>query len=149
MLKILKLGDGFLTQCYDSETNTPTGAYGPIDPTKSKNYEILKKLLTEVAERFPDKYLHLGGDEVPFKCWMSNPNITKFMKENKITNYADLESIWVQEMIKISENLNKQYIVWEEVFNNGVKVRNISASSRKKNKIKDQPKNHRRSLERQ
>ena len=52
------------------------------------------------------------------------------MKENKITNYVDLESIWVQEMIKISENLNKQYIVWEEVFNNGVKVRNIPASSR-------------------
>ena len=86
---------------------------------------------------------------MPFKCWMSNPNITKFMKENKITTYVDLESIWVQEMIKISENLNKQYIVWEEVFNNGVKVKNISASSRKKNKIKDQPENHRRSLERQ
>lgn len=86
---------------------------------------------------------------MPFKCWMSNPNITNFMKENKIATYADLESIWVQEMIKISENLNKQYIVWEEVFNNGVKVRNISASYKKKPKITDQPKNHRRSLERQ
>ncbi len=27
------------------------------------------KLLRELAARFPDSYLHLGGDEVPLGCW--------------------------------------------------------------------------------
>ena len=49
------------------------------------------------------------------------------MQDNAISTYADLEALWIQEMIKISEDLKKEYIVWEEVFNNGVKV-NISSA---------------------
>ena len=44
-------------------------SYGPINPTIDSNYEFLSDFFGEVAERFPDKYVHLGGDEVPFGCW--------------------------------------------------------------------------------
>ena len=27
------------------------------------------KLLRELSARFPDAYLHAGGDEVPLGCW--------------------------------------------------------------------------------
>ena len=74
---------------------------------------------------FKDNYLHLGGDEVPFDCWKSNPQISKYMKDQNITNYADLEAEWMQEIIKISESLKFDYVVWEEDFSNGVQDSHI------------------------
>lgn len=44
-------------------------SYGPINPTLDSTYTFLKKFFSEVAERFPDQYLHLGGDEVKDTCW--------------------------------------------------------------------------------
>ena len=35
-----------------------------IDPTLGATWQFLDEFLGELAGRFPDKYLHLGGDEV-------------------------------------------------------------------------------------
>jgi len=112
----------FLTSCCDENGVPKDGKFGPIDPTLPENYELVGKLFAEVAEVFPDEYFHIGGDEVPFGCWKSNPNITLFMEQNKIKTYADLESLWVTGMIEIVRKLGMEYVVWEEVFNNGVKL---------------------------
>ena len=61
---------------------------------------------------------------MPFGCWKSNPDITAYMKKANLTTYAQLESLWVTGVIGIAENLDLSYIVWEEVFTNGVKVNN-------------------------
>ena len=47
-------------------------SYGPINPTLDSTFTFLKTFFSEVAERFPDHYLHLGGDEVGDKCWYVN-----------------------------------------------------------------------------
>ena len=57
-----------LTQCYD-EQGVPNGQLGPLDPTRNSTYNALWLLFREAAQVFPDSYLHLGGDEVPFDCW--------------------------------------------------------------------------------
>ena len=49
--------------------------YGPADPTREENYVILEKLFTEITSLFPSAYVHLGGDEVPFGCWLVNMHI--------------------------------------------------------------------------
>ena len=76
-------GPGFLTQCCD-KNGVPDGTLGPVDPTIGLNYDLMTKLLREATANpdspFSDKFVHLGGDEVPFDCWKSNPNITKYMK---------------------------------------------------------------------
>ena len=56
----------------------------------------MRKLFTEVNEVFADSYLHLGGDEVPFGCWKSNPDITDYMTKHNLTTYAQIEQVWVQ-----------------------------------------------------
>ena len=105
-----------LTPCYTSDV--PNGDLGPMDPTKDLTYTFMEELLTEVVEVFPDNYLHLGGDEVGYECWMSNPNITEFMQANNITSYNKLEGYYIKKLIDISDNLKMTSIVWEEVFTN-------------------------------
>ncbi|KAF2354834.1 Glycoside hydrolase family 20 catalytic domain [Trinorchestia longiramus] len=129
----LSWGDGqpdLLTECYTEHllpalypcSGSPDGSYGPIDPSKESTYDFLTQLFTEVGSRFPDHYLHLGGDEVPFNCWQSNPAITEFMTQSNITSYEGLESYYITRLLDIVSNLPTAngYMVWQEVFDNNV-----------------------------
>ena len=114
---------GLLTQCYNTTTNQPIpNSFGPIDPTNPANYEFLQTFFTEIAQVFPDDYIHIGGDEVSYTCWQSNPNINAWMANNGIApgDYEALESYYVQKVLNIISSLQKEYIGWEEIFDNGL-----------------------------
>ena len=40
-----------------------------MNPVRNSTYTALWAFLREAASAFPDSYLHVGGDEVPFDCW--------------------------------------------------------------------------------
>jgi len=117
---------GLLTECYNRR-GEKDGFMGPMNPTKKRVYAFLEAFFEEITQVFPDKYLHLGGDEVDFKCWQSNPDISNFMKKwNMTSDYHKLESIYIKKLLDIvsSYPTNNGYIVWQEVFDNGVQVKN-------------------------
>ncbi|KAJ3648007.1 hypothetical protein Zmor_019844 [Zophobas morio] len=106
-----------LTACYD----VPQLEWGPINPTRNSTYAFMFKLLDEIKSVFKDKYTHLGGDEVDFSCWKSNPEVNQFMVENGIEgDYVALQSYYIQKIINYVDSLNMSTVVWEEVFTNGV-----------------------------
>ncbi|KOC61341.1 Beta-hexosaminidase subunit beta, partial [Habropoda laboriosa] len=115
-----------LTTCYDVK-GRPNGKLGPMNPTNPNLYEFLRHLFAEIVQVFPDQYVHLGGDEVPFDCWMSNPEITAYMKRRNITkNYEVLESEYIGNVLQITKSLQASTIVWQEVFENGVVLPNTT-----------------------
>lgn len=116
-----------------------------MNPILENTYSFIDNLFKEVVEVFPDTYIHLGGDEVDFDCWCvksitqfsvldshifirffreSNPEIAQFMSANNITNYTEVESYFIQKLLSIVDNLNVNYVVWEEVFDNGITLPN-------------------------
>lgn len=111
-----------LTQCFTSE-GQPDG-YGPINPSLNSTYTFLQQFFSEVVDGFPDKFVHLGGDEVSFDCWESNKDISDFMNKMNYTKYTELESFYIVNLLKVVGGLNSSYIVWQEVFDNGIDVKN-------------------------
>ena len=95
---------------------------------------------------FPDSYIHLGGDEVDFQCWLSNPEIKKWLDDRKeggvegkggkdggrkggsdpqsgsAPNATTLQTYYLTKLVDIVEGLKKRYIVWQEVFDDGVEL---------------------------
>ncbi|XP_011311926.1 beta-hexosaminidase subunit alpha [Fopius arisanus] len=111
-----------LTTCYD-RSGLPDGRLGPIDPSNENIWPFLATLFNEVMDLFHDKYIHLGGDEVPFDCWQSNPNIRDFMSRKGMgSDFTRLESSYIAELLKIPAAHNKSSVVWQEVFDNNVEI---------------------------
>ena len=108
-----------LTQCY-GETGHPT-VTGPLDPTLDDTYSFLTELYAEIQTIFPDRFVHVGGDEVDTGCWGSNPGIQAYMKAHNLTIY-ELETLFEQKLLKILDAQNSSYIVWQEVFDNGGQI---------------------------
>ncbi|KAF8567493.1 hypothetical protein P879_01148 [Paragonimus westermani] len=110
-----------LTKCYSD--GRPNGELGPVDPTTEFTYKFMGKLLTEVKSVFPEKLIHLGGDEVDFSCWASNPDIQSFMKLMDYgTDYTKLQSYYMRKLIGLTQTTGRHpstAVVWQEVFDDG------------------------------
>ncbi|EDV20849.1 uncharacterized protein TRIADDRAFT_60782 [Trichoplax adhaerens] len=112
----------FLTPCY-SKNGVPNGQFGPINPILNSTYTILEDFFREIKKRFPDQYVHLGGDEVNFSCWQSNPDIQNFMTQHGFgDHYELLEQYYEHNLVTIMEKIGLRYIIWQDVVDNNVKV---------------------------
>jgi len=76
-----------------------------------RTYEVIKNILTEAAEIFPDPLMHLGGDEVWDTCWREDRSIGT-------NNYNDLLNNFENRLYDIVKKLpgNKTIIRWEETY---------------------------------
>lgn len=59
---------------------------------------------------------------VGFECWKSSSKITDFMKSKNITKYEQLEEQYIQQIVDMVKELSHKSIVWQEVFENGVRL---------------------------
>nr|ABB76925.1 beta-N-acetylglucosaminidase 2 [Spodoptera frugiperda] len=107
-----------LTKCYSLGREL---GLGPMDPTKNITYKLIGDLIREVQDRFPDKYFHVGGDEVELDCWISNSEIRDFMKDHNMTDASELHSYFMANVIPLLGDRSKP-IVWQEVFDEGVSL---------------------------
>lgn len=73
---------------------------------------------------FPEDFLHLGGDEVDFKCWNSDDEeIGDWLKEQPGRNASDLHTYYLNKLVAITDELKKISVVWQEVFDDNVNIK--------------------------
>ena len=93
------------------------GIFDPaIDPTRDENYAFIDKLIGEMAKLFPDRYFHIGGDEVNGKQWSANPKIQKFIRDNGLKNNEDLQAHFNKHVQKIVNKHGKIMLGWDEIL---------------------------------
>lgn len=123
-----------LTQCFDNKRQIP-GYYGPLNPVRNTTYDFLRKLFSEVFDVFPEKYVHLGGDEVPMECWMSNPEVQELSKslnqaQNQVYGHV-MKPVWeyytyrllqIVKELRDSKNNSGYFILWEEASKNNLNI---------------------------
>ena len=93
------------------------GIFDPtLDPTNEKTYKILEVFFKEMAELFPDAYMHIGGDENEGKQWAANPQIQAFMKEKEIKDQHQLQTYFNKRILPFLQKNGKIMIGWDEIF---------------------------------
>jgi len=87
-----------------------------LDVTQDKTYKFIDKLIGEMAELFPDAYMHIGGDEVDDKPWESNPKIQEFIRAHNMKDNRDLQAYFNQRLEKIVNKHKKIMVGWDEIL---------------------------------
>ncbi len=105
----------------------------PLNPAHPQLMSVVARLIHELSAIFPDKYLHLGGDEVSRPCWLEDPAFKTWVQsqEGKTIPHGDGININMQwrddvttdasallmlEFFKIARENRKSVIVYQEVF---------------------------------
>src|SRR5580693_9126174 len=97
------------------------GIFDPaMDPTNEKTYKFLDELIAEMTKLFPDRYFHIGGDEVNGKQWAANAKIQQFMKSHDLKSNEALQAYFSQRVQKLVTKHGKAVVGWDEVFIPGV-----------------------------
>jgi hexosaminidase len=93
------------------------GVFDPVmDPTRESTYKFLDAFMGEMAAIFPDKFMHIGGDENNGVEWKANPRIKAFMREHNLQDTAALQNYFNQRLLKILEKHGKRMIGWDEIL---------------------------------
>ncbi|XP_067622184.1 beta-hexosaminidase subunit beta-like [Eurosta solidaginis] len=91
------------------------GQLGPLNPTQESTLNFLNKFFKEIKTIFPDKYLHLGGDEVASGCWESNASIQAYLKAHGMDN-GDLTYLYLERLSANISAMGWKQMVWQEAM---------------------------------
>lgn len=84
---------------------------------KDETIDFLKCVLGHMAEIFPYKYIHLGGDECPTDQWSHNADCLKRVKDEGLAGVNELQSWLVEKLgLYLKEKYNKDIICWDELL---------------------------------
>lgn len=106
-----------LTTAYPMLSSDTSGARtAEIDPTREEVLAFVDTLLTEVAGLFPDRYFHIGADEVNAQQWNGNPRIRRYMADHALPDAHALQATFTARVHGTLQRLGKVTIGWDEVL---------------------------------
>jgi hexosaminidase len=87
-----------------------------MDPTRDHTYHFVDDFVGEMSRLFPDRYFHIGGDEVNGKSWEANRKIRQFKRKHHFKNGHDLQAFFNQRLQKVVKSHGKIMVGWDEIL---------------------------------
>ena len=95
-------------------------AFGPhkalLDPSNPAVYQAVDILLGELAEIFPDSFIHIGGDEVQPDWWRESDRLAAYMAQNRLAGPEALQGHFNARVAALAARRGKRLIGWDEVL---------------------------------
>jgi hexosaminidase len=96
------------------------GFSSPICPCRENVLEFAKDIFSEIADLFPSRYIHIGGDEVERSHWGASPVCKEFMKAHNIQTLPQLQSYFNDYMQAFFRSKGKILLGWDEIVEGGI-----------------------------
>ncbi|QCX39740.1 beta-N-acetylhexosaminidase [Aureibaculum algae] len=90
------------------------------NPGKEETFQFAEKMLNEIMDLFPYKYVHIGGDECNKEQWKVDPFAQQRMKQEKLKDEHELQSYFIKRIEKIINSRNRIMIGWDEILEGGL-----------------------------
>ena len=109
--------------CVNAEPYVATGGVwenNTYNPGKEETFEFAEKMLNEVMDLFPYKYVHIGGDECNKSQWAIDSHAQRRIKEEGLKNEEELQSYFIKRIEKIINARDRVMIGWDEILEGGL-----------------------------
>ncbi|XOV84130.1 MAG: beta-N-acetylhexosaminidase [bacterium] len=87
-----------------------------LDVTNESVYTALDALFDEVAQIFPDVYVHIGGDEVHPAWWRESDQVQQFIEQHQLGDERGLQAYFNRRMHDMLVAKHRKLIGWDEVL---------------------------------
>ncbi|MGI9325957.1 MAG: beta-N-acetylhexosaminidase [Pseudomonadales bacterium] len=105
---------------WGTETAEPSRRFGvhqaALNPADESVYQALDRLFGELTEVFPDRYLHIGGDEVHPQWWQRSAQVQAYMAAHNLADIADLQAHFNHRLRELLLARERLMIVWDEAL---------------------------------
>ena len=102
---------------------SPSSRFGPheavLNPIDPVVQQALDTLIGELAEIFPDPFIHLGGDEVNPAWWQQSSDVAAYMADHGLENHSVLQAHFRAQLAEFAARRGKQIIGWDETLDGG------------------------------
>jgi len=108
--------------CIDSTYNVSTvwGVHDNILCPKEETFSFLQDIFDELIDVFPDKYIHIGGDEVPKRRWKESLFCQELIAKNNLKDEHGLQSYFIHRIEKYLNGKGRDIIGWDEILEGGL-----------------------------
>lgn len=83
-------------------------------------YNFIEDVLQEVIDLFPSKIVHIGGDEVKFGQWEDNVDVKKYMEENDLKTYQDVQISFTNNISQFVESNGFRMMGWNDILGENI-----------------------------
>jgi len=83
-------------------------------------YGFLEDVLSQAANLFPSRFIHIGGDECPKDHWRKCPLCQAKMKAENLRDEDELQSYFVRRIERFLNARGRRLIGWDEILEGGI-----------------------------